>query len=276
MSSTPIAAVLDEIANQFTDPPPDPTDPSTGHDGVPPVVTDSECRALREVLSQVPDPRHARGVRHRLAPLLAAVVCAVACGARSYTAIAEWVADLTPAQRAELDLSDDRPPPVATTIWRLLIALDPDAVQQMLGTWCRHRLTTPPPPAAPPPAQPPPGRARRVLALDGKTLRGTLHAGRQVHLLAVLDHDSGVVVAQQRVEAKTNEITCFAPVLDQIPDLSGTLVTADAMHAQTAHATYLHGRGAHLLVTVKGNQPSLRSQRRHLPWTDVPRSSRPS
>ncbi|HEY6275748.1 MAG TPA: ISAs1 family transposase [Streptosporangiaceae bacterium] len=62
----------------------------------------------------------------------------------------------------------------------------------------------------------------------------------------------------------------FAGLLDQIAGLRGALVTADAMHAQREHATYLHGRGAHYLLTVKGNQPGLHRQLRALPWKDVP------
>ena len=62
----------------------------------------------------------------------------------------------------------------------------------------------------------------------------------------------------------------FAPLLDQIPGLAGALVTADALHAQREHASYLHRRGAHYLLTVKGDQPSLHRQLQDLPWADVP------
>ena len=53
--------------------------------------------------------------------------------------------------------------------------------------------------------------------------------------------------------------------------MEGALITADAMHAQREHAEYLHARGTHYLVTVKGNQPGLLRQLRSLPWKDVPR-----
>ena len=62
----------------------------------------------------------------------------------------------------------------------------------------------------------------------------------------------------------------FTTLLGQAGDLDGTLVTADALHAQREHATWLAGRGAHYLVTVKGNQPGLLRQLRSLPWRDVP------
>jgi predicted transposase YbfD/YdcC len=62
----------------------------------------------------------------------------------------------------------------------------------------------------------------------------------------------------------------FTTALDQIEDLADAVVTADAMHAQRGHATYLHGRGAHYVLTVKGNQPGLRDQLKALPWKDIP------
>jgi len=72
------------------------------------------------------------------------------------------------------------------------------------------------------------------------------------------------------VDGKTNEITMFAGLLDQITDLHGAVITADALHAQREHATYLHERGGHYIFTVKGNQPGLHRQLRSLPWKDVP------
>jgi predicted transposase YbfD/YdcC len=110
-----------------------------------------------------------------------------------------------------------------------------------------------------------------VLAVDGKTVRGARAAdGAAPHLMACLDHSTGVVLAQVAVDGKTNEITMFTGLLDQAGDLQGALVTADALHAQREHAAYLHDRGAHYLVTVKGNQPSLLTQLRTLPWKHVP------
>ena len=81
---------------------------------------------------------------------------------------------------------------------------------------------------------------------------------------------TGVVLAQIDVDEKTNEIPPFSKVLDQIPDITDVVITVDAMHAQTAHAEYLHNRGAHLLVTVKGNQPGLHAKLKALPWTEIP------
>jgi len=134
----------------------------------------------------------------------------------------------------------------------------------MLMPWMRPRRLGP---AA---YRPPPGR-RRAVAVDGRTLRGSgTSDGPGRHLLAALDHQHGVVLGQADVEAKTNEIPLFTTLLDHV-DLAGTVVTADALHAQRAHAEYLAGqRGAHYLITVKRNQPGLHAQLAGLAWRHVP------
>ncbi len=75
------------------------------------------------------------------------------------------------------------------------------------------------------------------------------------------------------MDTKTNGITRFGVLLDQISDLTGVVVTADALHCQREHVTYLAGRGAHWILTVKGNQPGLQ-QLTNLPWHQVPVTDR--
>jgi len=107
------------------------------------------------------------------------------------------------------------------------------------------------------------------LAVDGKSARGGRRPdGRPVHLVAAVDHNTGVVRGQVAVDAKSNEITAFVPLLDHL-ELTGVVITADAMHTQDTHAAYLHRRGAHYVLTVKGNRPTLRRELASLPWKDV-------
>lgn len=89
-------------------------------------------------------------------------------------------------------------------------------------------------------------------------------------MLACLDHGTGIVLAQCAVDGKANETTIFTSLLGQVAGIAGALVTADALHAQRKHATWLRERGAHYLVTVKADQPGLLRQLRSLPWRDVP------
>lgn len=218
---------------------------------------------LLVALSAVPDPRKARGVRHRLVTVLAAAVCAVLAGARSYVAIAEWAQDLPVSVRLRLGIG--RRAPSESTFRRVLRCLDAQALDQIVSGWLAERAAR----------QPVDGRpvgevGIRAIAVDGKTARGAGGPDRTAtHLFAAFDHRSGVVLGQTQVGAKTNEITAFAPLLDRI-DITGTIITADALHTQDRHADYLHERGAHSVFIVKNNRPTLRAQLAGLPWRDIP------
>jgi len=217
---------------------------------------------LLAALNALPDPRARRGVRHGLAVVVAAAVCAVIAGYRSYTAIGEWVADLPAETAAALGIDAGRRPS-ETMIRRLLQALDPDRLTVVIGAWLAAQCP-----------QPPAG-TRRALAVDGKTIRGSRSSDTTArHVLAACNQHSGVVLASTDVDGKTNEITRFQPLLDQIADLRDTVITVDALHCQRDHAAYLADRGAPWILTVKANQPSLHRQLAALPWLAVPDAAR--
>jgi predicted transposase YbfD/YdcC len=227
-------------------------------------VTQGEQAGLLRALSAVPDPRSPRGLRYPLAGLLAVAVCAVMAGASSVTAIADWLHDLDDIARARLGFH--RGVPATTTMWRLLIRLDADLLATILAGWLRTR-TRPVAPHRP--------RYRQVIAIDGKTLRGARRPdGSQVHLLSALDTSTGIVLAQVTISAKSNEIPAFAPLLDAIEQVLGSLkdliFVADALHTQVNHATEIAARGAYLLIPTKGNQPTLHAQLKTLPWAQIP------
>jgi DDE_Tnp_1-associated len=177
------------------------------------------CPGLLERLAMLPDPRDRRGRRHPLASVLAVSAAAVAAGARSVTAIAEWATDAPWPVLAALGVRGDPltrrcQVPGEATIRRVLARIDGDAVDATVGAWLADRLRPPP-------------RPRRVLAVDGKTLRGSARSGHQVHLLAALDHQDGAVLAQRQVDGTPGAVPGFQPLLDGL-DLAGVVVTADA------------------------------------------------
>jgi predicted transposase YbfD/YdcC len=116
-------------------------------------------------------------------------------------------------------------------------------------------------------------RRRRAIAVDGKCLRGARRPdGSRVFVLSAVRHGDGITLASREIRAKTNEIPEFAPLLDQVDDddLAGAIITADALHAQHAHAAYLREHGAYYLLTIKNNQGGQARQLHRLPWKVVP------
>jgi predicted transposase YbfD/YdcC len=231
----------------------------------PVALAPAQCRDLLGYLAQITDPRQRRGRRHPLGVVLAVAVAAVLAGAKSLTAIGEWAADAPGPVLAALGVRRDplrrvwRPPGEAT-VRRVLARVDPDALDQVIGWWLADQQPPPPQPAW-----------RRAVAVDGKTLRGSGHHNSpQVHLLAAMDHTTGAVLAQADVNDTTNEITRFQPLLNGV-DLTGAVVTADALHTQHAHADWLvTAKHAAYLLLVKANQPTLHHQLATLPWRNIP------
>jgi predicted transposase YbfD/YdcC len=246
---------------------------------------DPAAEDLLVALGAVTDPRKSRGVRHRLLTVLAAAVCAVLAGARSYAVIAEWAHDLPVSVRLRLGMG--RRAPSESTFRRVLQRVDADELDTAVSGWLAryaatigthrsgtHRSGTHRSGADQTGADQTGAAPVRAIAVDGKTARGARgDDGRAVHLLGALDHRSGIVLGQTEVDQKTNEITAFVPLLqriDQACPLTGAVITADALHTQDRHAHWLHERGAHYVFVVKNNRPALRAQLANLPWHDVP------
>ena len=110
---------------------------------------------------------------------------------------------------------------------------------------------------------------RRVIAVDGKTVRGARTATTAApHLVSAYDHVSGTVLGQLATAAKSNEIPAVRTLLSGL-DLTDVVVTVDAMHTQTDTATAITGVGGDYVFSVKANQPGLYAACKRLPWRDV-------
>jgi hypothetical protein len=200
---------------------------------------------LIAVLERVQDPRKPRGIRHKQVSILTVAICACLAGERSFAAMAEWAADLDQNALERLgcrwDFNKARyAAPSEPTLRRTIEGVNAEEVDLLVGAWLAKQSKS------------------GATALDGKTLRGSkTESGKAIHLLAALQHGTGVVVGQRQVSDKSNEITAAQPLLENL-DLAGQMVTADAMHTQTELARYIvEEKKADYLFIVKGNQPTL-------------------
>lgn len=211
---------------------------------------------LLSVLNTVPDPRDRRGVRYSLVGVLALAVTATLAGCRSFAAIGQWAAETAIDNLASFGLTSGSVPD-ESTLRKLFARIDADALDRALGTWMWTRTFT--------------VEQRRVIALDGKTLRGarTRPDGKAPQLVAAFDHGAGAVLGQVAIDAKSNEIPAVRTLLGQF-DLEGAVVTLDAMHTQTDTATAITGAGGDYVFTVKANMPTLHQTLKKLPWKDMP------
>jgi len=201
--------------------------------------------SLPALLATLSDPRGRQGLRHPLAAMLAATVCGILTGARGCEAIAQWVRN----QETKIWhlLGFRRKPPCANTYRMLLARLPPDMFEEMIQRWLEPLL-----PAVPEGLPQP-------VALDGKTLRGTLDAhGRSVHLLSLFDQRSGSVLRQLAMPPDTNEHKAALTLLKSVV-LKGKLVTGDAILCQRDLCQQVVDQGGDYLFVVKDNQQELKA-----------------
>lgn len=130
-------------------------------------------------LGRVPDPRRRRGAQHSITTVLAAAACAVLAGCRSFTAISEWAVNASEQVLAALQVYAM---PSESCIRRTLQRLDGDQLDTAIGQWATARTA-------------PAVGMRRMIPVDGKTVRGSRSNTEEArHLLAAIDHRSGVVL----------------------------------------------------------------------------------
>jgi len=207
------------------------------------LFTDAHLRTLPGALAAIPDPRKRRGHRYDLPFLLTCLVAALLCDCNSLEAVGRWTRD----QQALLTRVCGRRrhcTPTGSLYRRLLPRLSVAHVERALGSWVQQTR---------------PLRDREPLSFDGKTVRGARTAAQAApHLLSVSTHTTHETLVQVRVDDKTNEIPVAQELLPHLA-LRGRVVTADALHTQTALAQLLLDQGAAYLFTVKDNQPRLRA-----------------
>lgn len=201
--------------------------------------------AIGSYFESLSDPRHARNRKHLLIDVVVIAVCAMVCGSDGPTAIHRWASNRHDWLRPFLSLPNGIPS--RDCIRRLLMALQPQAFQKCFQEWITQAIHTDEQGAV------------RLVAIDGKTCRRSHDAGQglgPLHLVSAWASEEGIALGQVATEAKSNEITAIPVLLEQI-ELSGTLVTIDAMGCQKEIARTIVDGGGDFVLAVKDNQPTL-------------------
>jgi hypothetical protein len=198
--------------------------------------------SLWEVLAEVSDPRKPKGKRHPLTAILALTVVATLAGMKSLAAIAQFGGDHGPALAHALGFRRGKTP-AKTTLGKTFRRLDVEAFEAALSRWLLARQQD----------------GWQAVAVDGKTLRGSADGETPgVHLLTAFVPAAAAVLAQLRVDAKTNEHKAALRLLGVLP-LSGKVVTGDAMFSHRDVADEIRRQGGDYVLLVKDNQPELKA-----------------
>src|SRR5665213_2399749 len=197
----------------------------------------SAPRSLITHFQDLPDPRVTRTKDHDLIDVLVIAVCTLLCAGETFN-------DMEDFGRAKADwfktfLSLRNGIPSHDTFNRVFAALDP---QQFLD--CFLRWTQSVRQAVP----------REIVALDGKALRRALNKDQSIqYVVSAWAEDNGLVLGQLKVADKSNEMTAL-PELLRVLELSGCIVTMDAMGCQKKIAREIIEADAVYVLALKGNQ----------------------
>jgi predicted transposase YbfD/YdcC len=207
-----------------------------------PIMPGDGPAAFHDHFQDLTDPRVERTRKHPLINIAFIAVCGVLSGANSFAAIHEFGCDRRTWLARSLDLSHGIPS--EDTFRRVLARLDPGAFEKCLLSWMQavQEVTE-----------------NRLIAIDGKTLRGSYNkrdGKAAIHMVSAWATENKLSLGQVVVDEKSNEITAI-PELLRLLDVSGALVTIDAMGCQREIAAQIRRGGGDYVLAVKQNQPTL-------------------
>lgn len=201
---------------------------------------------LSDHLRMIPDPRGEQGRQFVWWQLLLITCWGLLCGQKVVRGIFEW-AQAHAALLLEA-LSGELPRiPSESTLRRALRYVDITQLEAQIAAFGEEKAAT---------IAGDTTTCWEGQAVDGKDLRGANQHGAEVHLVSLVQHHSGIVLAQHPAPAKSNEIKAV-PALLAGRDLQGVVITSDALLTQRSLAQQIRDQGGHYLMVVKRNQPDL-------------------
>jgi predicted transposase YbfD/YdcC len=199
------------------------------------------AKTFLDHIGEIEDPRIPGMVHYPLSEILLVILVGFLCRAEDFdemeylgTEELDWFRKLLPFAQGVAP---------AQTMRRTLARLQPRQLEAAFSAWVADLGA----------------RVRGVIAIDGKTLRGSKHSADgtgALHLVQAYAHEAGLVLASCATRAKSNEITAIPELLAMI-DIHGAIVTIDAMGTQTEIARLIIKGGGDYVLALKGNQGSL-------------------
>ena len=191
-------------------------------------------------MAVIENPRHQSYVEYALADILVIIMCAVLCGLDTLGDLVIYAKSKEEFLTKELGIKKI---PSKATFARILSMVDGKQIGEAIIDVLRSRF----------------GAAGEVIAVDGKAICSTTKQGNPHSALQILSAyvtNSGIILAQEAIHEKTNEIPVFQEMLTYL-DVEGKTVTADAMHCQRETCQRIVQRKGDYLFGLKENQPSL-------------------
>lgn len=200
---------------------------------------------IADCFADLVDPRIERTKRHTLLDVITIALCGVICGAESWVEVEDWGDAKLEWLRTWMALPNGIPS--HDTFGRVFSRIDPVQFEAGFARWVQEVVTTTVPDET----------AGSILAIDGKTIRAARErGGNALHVVSAWASAYRLVMGQEAVDAKSNEITAIPALLARL-DLHDQIVTIDAMGCQRTIAAQIVAQGGDYVLAVKGNQGDL-------------------
>jgi predicted transposase YbfD/YdcC len=200
---------------------------------------------LSNYFDDLPDPRVDRTKQHLLKDILVITILATIAGAVGWEDIENY--GLSKQQWLEEFLELPNGIPSDDTFRRVFEKLDPKVLEQKLSQWLQQIMGS---------------VCQEIIPIDGKSLRGSYDREKglkNLHLVTAWASEQRLVLGQVKVEDHSNEITAI-PALLELIDISGAIITIDAMGTQTEIVRLIRQKKADYVVALKSNHPTLYNQ----------------
>lgn len=206
-------------------------------------IADKEAflESVREGFSEIEDPRAQDNQGYRFTDLLIVILCAILAGANTITDIHTYAQVKIGLFQQLLQMSMA---PSYDVFWWLLTRLNPRQIENCFVRWIQSL---------------PDEDKSKLIAIDGKHLRGAAARGKQVHLVSAWDSNRSLLLGQLKAHEKSNEITAIPELLESL-DLTNATVTIDAAGCQTDIVAKIREGGGDYMIALKGNQGTLHAE----------------
>ena len=194
---------------------------------------------IQDYFSTVEDPRVVGRCKHKLSDILVIALASYLCGGEDYESMHELCLERGESLRPLVELPNGCPS--VDTFERVLQRIEPQSLYACLEVYGKELISD---------------LEGKHIAIDGKRLRGSKKKTGSTHILSAWVDEAGLSLAQETVAEKRNELQAIPEVLDSL-DLSGAVISIDAMGTQTNIAEQIIQSEADYILSLKGNQKHL-------------------
>lgn len=201
---------------------------------------------MTEYFEEIEDNRIAWKIKHDLKETIVVVICAVAGGCDSWEVIEDFARVKLDWYREVIHLRLANGIPPHDTMQRIFGMIKPEQFEKCFSMWMSSI------------AQKSDGE---IISIDGKTLRGSKNGEQKpLHMISAWANENQIVLGQMATDGKSNEITAVPELLETL-DISGCVITADAMNCQKQTTSKIVEQNADYVLGLKDNHPILRQNR---------------